>query len=113
MVPRRGRRPLRCVSLYCLTSIKERVDHVQAQGRTEDLKAARTGSVAGSAAAAGLEESHWLCPIEDRRRLDSSREGMVEGFALGSYLQLVDYTARLYRAGKAAVPREVAAILDR
>ena len=82
------------------TSIKERVDHVQAQGRTEDLKAARTGSVAGSAAAAGLEESHWLCPIEDRRRLDSAREGMVEGFSLGNYLLLVDYTARLFRAGK-------------
>jgi hypothetical protein len=37
----------------------------------------------------------------------------VEGFALGSYLQLVDYTAGLYRAGKASVSREVAAILDR
>ena len=95
------------------TSIKERVAHVQAQGRTEDLNASRDGSAAGSAAAAGLEESHWLCPIEDRRRLDSAREGMVEGFSLGSYLQLVDYTARLYRAGKAAVSREVAAILDR
>ncbi len=47
------------------TSIKERVDHVKAQGRTEDLKAAGEGSVAGSTASAGLEESHWLCP--DRR----------------------------------------------
>ena len=65
------------------------------------------------AQAAGLEESHWLCPIEDRRRLESAREGMVEGLSLGSYLQLVDYTARLYRAGKVAVSREVAAILDR
>ena len=33
------------------TSIKERVDHVQVQGRAEDLKAARSGSVVGSAAA--------------------------------------------------------------
>ena len=65
------------------TSIKQRVEHVEAQGRTEDLKAARAGSVAGSTAAAGLEESLWLCPIEDRRRLDSSREGMMEGFSLG------------------------------
>src|SRR5262249_9667825 len=32
------------------TSIKERVEHVQAQGRTADLKAARKGSVAGSKA---------------------------------------------------------------
>src|SRR5271157_1456914 len=70
------------------TSIKERVEHVAAQGRTEDLKAARTGSVAGSEAAAGLEESLWLCPIEDRRALDSPREGMLEGFSLGSYLAL-------------------------
>src|SRR5581483_9836188 len=49
----------------------------------------------------------------DRRRLDSPREGMVEGFALGSYLLLVDYTSRLFRAGKAVLSREVAAILDR
>ena len=66
------------------TSIKARVDHVKEQGRTEDLKAARSGSVAGSAAAAGLEERHWLCPIEDRRRIDSGREGMIEGFCLDS-----------------------------
>jgi len=38
---------------------------------------------------------------------------MVEWFALGSYLQLVDYTARLYRAGKTVVSREAPAILDR
>ena len=95
------------------TSIKERVEHVQAQGRTEDLEAARKGSVAGSAAAAGLEESHWLCPIEDRRSLDSTREGMLEGFSLGSYLLLVDYTGRLFREGKAAISRELAEILER
>jgi hypothetical protein len=69
--------------------------------------------VAGSTAAAGLEEGHWLCPIEDRRRLDSEREGMVEGFSLGNYLLLVDFTARLYREGKATLSRSVAEILDR
>jgi hypothetical protein len=95
------------------TSIKERVEHVEAQGRTEDLKAARNGSVAGSEAAAGLEESIWLCPIEDRRRLDSPREGMLEGFSLGNYLLLVDYTGRLFRKGKAALSREVAEIFQR
>ena len=95
------------------TSIKERVDHVKAQGRTKDLKAAQKGSVAGSLASVGLEDSHWLCPIEDRRRLDSSREGMLEGFSLGSYLLLVDYTGRLYRDGKAVISREVTAILER
>ena len=95
------------------TSITTRVEHVKAQGRTDDLKAAEQGSVAGSAASAGLEESIWLCPIEDRRRLESSREGMLEGFSLGSYLALVDFTGRLFRDGKAVISAEVAGILAR
>jgi hypothetical protein len=36
-----------------------------------------------------VEESLWLCPIENRRQLDFAREGMLEGFSLGSYLLLV------------------------
>ncbi len=95
------------------TSIKERVNHVTAQGRTEDLKAASEGSVSGSNAAGGLEEAHWLCPIEDRRRIDSTREGMLEGFSLGSYLLLVDYSGRLFREGKAMISRDVTAIFKR
>ncbi len=95
------------------TSIKQRVEHVKAHGRTRDLKAARRGSVAGSTSAAGLEETLWLYPIEDRRRLDSSREGMLEGFSLGNYLLLVDYTGRIFRDGKAVISRELAEIFDR
>ena len=56
------------------TSIKQRMDHVATSGQTAQLEAAKGGSVAGSQAAAGLEESLWLCPIEDRRGLDSTRE---------------------------------------
>jgi hypothetical protein len=95
------------------TSIKTRVDHVNGQGRTEDLKPTRVGCVAGSAAAAGPEGGLWLCPIEDRRGLDSAREGMIEGFSLGNYLLLVDDTGRLFCAGKATLPRELAEILGR
>ena len=95
------------------TSITTRVEHVKAQGRTDDLKAAEQGSVAGSTASAGLEELIWLCPIEDRHRLDSSRVGMLEGFSLGSYLALVDFTGRLFRDGKAVISAEVAGILAR
>ncbi len=91
----------------------ERVEHVKAQGRIGDLEASGKGSVAGSNAAKGLEESHWLCPIEDRRRLDSSREGMIEGLSVGSYLLLIDVTGRLFRDGKAAISAEVAGILER
>jgi hypothetical protein len=95
------------------TSIKVRSEHVDGQGKTAQLEAAADGSVAGSCASAGLEESLWLCPIEDRRRLDSCREGMLEGFSLGSYFLLVDYTGRRYRKGKAAFSAELAGILDR
>ena len=95
------------------TLVKQRVAHVQPQGRTQDLKPARQGSVAGSRAAAWLEKELWLCPVEDRRRLGSPREGIVEGFTLGNYLLLVDYTGRLFRNGKAAMSRELAEILDR
>ena len=66
------------------TSIKQRVDHAEVQGKTAQLEAAEGGSVAGSHAAAGLQESLWLCPIEDRRGLDSTREGMMQGISLGS-----------------------------
>jgi hypothetical protein len=62
---------------------------------------------------AGLEESVWLCPIEDRRKNDSSREGMLEGFSLGNYLLLVDYTGRLFRDAKAVISAEPTGILNR
>jgi len=61
------------------TSIKQRVEHVQEQGRAEDLQAAQAGSVAGSTAAAGLEEGLWLCPVGNRRRLDSARDRHAKG----------------------------------
>ena len=77
------------------------------------LEATNGGNVAGSQAAAGLEESPWLCPIEDRRGLDSTREGMMQGFSLGSYVKLVDYTGRLYRQGKASISAELAGIFER
>ena len=95
------------------TSVKRRVDHIKAEDKTAQLEAAKAGSVAGSQAAGGLEEGLWLCPIEDRRRWDSSRPGMFEGLSIGNYLLLVDYTGRLYREGKATLSAELAGILDR
>jgi hypothetical protein len=74
------------------------VEHVQRQVQAGDLQAAQNGS-----AVAGLEEGLWLCPIEDRRKLGSPREGMLEGFSLGNDLLLVDYTGRLFREGKAVI----------
>jgi hypothetical protein len=50
---------------------------------------------------------------EDRRCIDSAREGMLAGFTLGNYMMLVDYTGRLFRAGKASISRELSALFDR
>ncbi len=100
------------------TSIKQRINHVRKAGQLDCLKAARAGSVAGSKAAGNVEQDHWLVPIEDRRdhtnaMTCSCREGMLESFSLGSYLLLVDYTARLYREGKARMDSAVKEIFDR
>jgi hypothetical protein len=38
---------------------------------------------------------------------------MIEGFSLGSYLLLVDYTGRLFREGKAVISAEIAGIFER
>jgi REP element-mobilizing transposase RayT len=95
------------------TSIQQRAAHVESQGRTSDLAAARNGSVSGSSVSSGLEESLWLCPIEDRRGLDSTREGMFQGLSLGNYFLLVDLSGRLVREGKAMISVELAGILER
>jgi hypothetical protein len=95
------------------TSVKARVEHAKKQGRVKDLQAARAGSISGSRASKELEEALWLIPIEDRRQLDSRREGMLSGFTLGNYLMLVEYTGRLLREGKAAISSELADIFER
>ncbi len=38
---------------------------------------------------------------------------MLEGFSLGSYLILVDFTGRLFRDGEAVISPELAGILER
>jgi len=95
------------------TSVFRRVQHAKSRGKLRELKAAESGSAAGCRACGDLEQDLWLCPVEDRRGRDAGREGMLEGFSLGSYLLLVDYTSRLCRHGKARVSRELASILDR
>ncbi len=95
------------------TSVRQRVQHAKEKGQLEALKASARNSIAGSRAAKKLEESHWLCPLEDRSQKDSQREGMLPNFSLGSYLLLVDYTSRLCRAGKARVSAELTGIFER
>jgi len=95
------------------TSCSARVDHVHRLEREADVLKADEGSVQSSLSCAELEEELWLVPIEDRRRLDSQREGMLETFTLGNSLKLVDYTGRLLREGKSAISAELDDILTR
>jgi REP element-mobilizing transposase RayT len=96
------------------TSIKQRVDHARRNGDLDTLQAAAAAkSVAAAKLEADLEQSHWLCPLQDRSATGASREGMLPGFSLSSYLALVDWTARLCRTGKARVTEEFAGIITR
>ena len=62
---------------------------------------------------AAAEQLHWLCPIEDRRAEGAEREGMLKDVGIGSYLQVVEWSSRLYRGGPARVSPRVAAVLKR
>ena len=101
------------------TSIKQRVDHVRAKGDLDTLQAAAAAtSVATARIEADLEQSHWLCLLQDQKTASegsacAAREGMLPGFSLSSYLELVDWTARLCRTGKARITQEVASIMTR
>jgi REP element-mobilizing transposase RayT len=95
------------------TSVRSRVEHCREEGRLEDLQAAREGRVAAAKRSEGRDSGHWLCPLGDARGRGAERAGLLDGLSLGSYLQLVDWTSRLVRRGKARVSAEVASILDR
>ena len=81
-------------------------------GRSGAVRQARRGGI--EAAVRGWKSHTGSARLKIDGDLDSSREGMIEGFSLGSYLLLVDFTGR-------TVPRwqgrrfqaELAAILER
>jgi REP element-mobilizing transposase RayT len=95
------------------TSIRLRVDACQKRGRIGDLKAARKGTALGILQAQDLEKGLWLCPIEDRRGRGEARVGLLEGMSLGTYLLLLDQTARMLRPGKATLSPDAEEILER
>ena len=96
------------------TSIRQRVEHVRNARALPTLTiAAAAKSVVAAKIEADLEQSHWLCPLQDRRGEGAVREGMLAGFSLSGYLELVDWTARLCRNGKARITEDVALIMDR
>jgi len=96
------------------TSVRQRVSHVKAKGKLKVLQAARRGPSAGSKKVGELDQDHWLLPFDDRSGQDQdAREGMFESFSLSAYLQVLDYTSRLCRSGKAHLDAGVKNILER
>ena len=77
------------------------------------------------------DEAFWLVPIQDRRDAGGGsrvgdtghdvtgydaagqRAGLSAHMSLASYLQLLDWSSRLFRPGKAIVPKDTADILSR
>ena len=100
------------------TSVQQRVRHAANKGQLKVLQAARMSSVVGSQAEGELEQDHWLIPLDDRRGRVTNcekpvRPGMLASFSLGSYLQLLDFTGRLFREGKARISDSVTDIFER
>jgi hypothetical protein len=95
------------------TSITQRVEHAWPKLTRADFDAAVRGLVVEHLPSGEAEQSHWLCPLEDRSSLGAAREGMLAGLSLPKYLLLLDHTARLLREGKATLDAAVAPILER
>jgi len=102
------------------TSIKTRIACCHRQGQQANLQLALAKTAQGvmldPQAAGQLEQQLWLCPFANQsNQADTigNRTGMLSGFSLAQYLQLVDWTSRLTRAGKACVSSEVKSILER
>jgi hypothetical protein len=96
------------------TSLRQRVDHCRRKREIPKLQQAAAASSAAAARTEGdVEQGHWLCPLQDRRVTGAAREGMLPGFSLSGYLELVDWTARLCRTGKAKLSKEAADIMIR
>lgn len=95
------------------TSILARVAHAFPRLTREELLSTLRGEIARPEGVGQIEQTHWLCPLEDRSSQGAPREGMLPGFSLPRYLLLVDYSARLLRAGKAHLSADVAPIFER
>ena len=99
------------------TSLKARLDHCKSQGRLPDLQAAlqttSTGAVRAKEDALKIEDGLWLCPFAGATQSSHGFPGMLDGFSLANYLQLLDETCRLVRDGKRHMSRLAASILER
>ena len=93
------------------TSVKARVEHCRETGKLENVVDQPSDRTRCDTVTE--DESFWLVPIQERRELGGQRAGLSAHMSLASYLQLLDWSSRLFRPGKASVPQEAADILSR
>ncbi len=86
-----------------------------AEPRTLERRPAQAASPGSNAPRRAWRRRCWLCPVRGTAAASIQRaEGMLEGFSLGSYLLLVDYTGRVVPRGQRPWSlRELAAIFER
>lgn len=93
------------------TSIRKRIEDARRRGVLDRLKKAEIGPPAERQSLE--DEDFWLIPLRDNHRSDGGRHGISTVLDLRSYLQLLDWSGRLGRPGKAKTPRDVKGILER
>ena len=95
------------------TSIKERVEYCWPKLTREQFQDVVRELISQNVSLDDAEQTHWLCPLNDRRTSGAAREGMVEGLSLPKYLLLLDETSRLSRDGNVVVDSAVTSLLER
>jgi REP element-mobilizing transposase RayT len=103
------------------TSLKTRIQYCRDRGQQYNLEQALNHLARGAKIdpqdACQLEQQLWLCPFADlptqAGNTSSSRLGMLRGFSLPQYLQLVEWTRRQRQMGTANVNAHVSALLER
>ena len=91
------------------TSFRARLDECRGNGTLQTVRDGLSTETVNPA----QESAGWLLPIDDQRGQGSDRAGLLPGFTLSCYCRLLDWTSRLLRAGKAAVPTDVPPIFAR
>ena len=85
------------------TSVKARFDHCREQSKLAAV-VADAGNGRSTRDVAVEDESLWLPPIEDRREDRGVAAGLCATMNLSGYLQLLDWSSRLFASRQGACP---------
>ncbi|MFN5320318.1 MAG: transposase [Planctomycetota bacterium] len=80
---------------------------------SEGIEPLRQSPVANRRTLGLVERENWLCPLNDLSVESEGRPGLLKGFSLMGYLELIDYTSRLRRPEKRFLDAHVPKIFER